>query len=49
MHGGAGENEADVTKEKEREEEEEDMQGFQSSDFVSPAAGIYPRRVSSSV
>ena len=49
MNGG-GENEADeVTEEKENEEEEEDIRGLQSSDFVSPAAGIYPRRLSSSV
>ena len=47
---GGGENEADeVTEEKENEEEEEDIRGLQSSDFVSPAAGIYPRRLSSSV
>jgi hypothetical protein len=48
VRGGGGENEA-VTEEKEKEEEEEDIRGLQSSDFVSPAAKIYPRRVSSSV
>ena len=44
-----GENEADDVTEEKKKEEEEDIRGLQSSDFVSPAAGIYPRRVSSCV